>query len=84
VSTVQLDLRDTRGYLVADATGRMVGRVESPMTGSSPDRPDALAVRGGFFTRRRWLVEANDIDRIDESSGVIGLRIAREAIRRFL
>ena len=84
MSTVQLDLRDTRGFLVADATGRMVGRVESPMTGSSPDRPDALAVRSGFLTRRRWLVEATDIDRIDQSSGVIGLRIAREAIRRFL
>jgi hypothetical protein len=86
VSTVQLDLRETRGFLVADATGRMVGRVESPMTGSDPDRPDALAVRSGFglLSRRRLLVEADDIDRIDESSGVIGLRIAREAIRRFL
>ena len=84
MSTVQLDLKGTRGFLVADARGRMVGRVESPMTGTHPDRPDAIAVRSGFFTRRRCLVEATDIDRIDESSGVIGLRVAREAIRRFL
>ena len=32
-----LDLTATTGYLVADARGRVVGRVEAPMYGTSPD-----------------------------------------------
>ena len=49
-------LLQTSGYLVADARGRLVGRVECPMYGTEPDLPDALAVRRGFFARRRRLV----------------------------
>ena len=63
-------LLQTSGYLVADARGRLVGRVECPMYGTEPDLPDALAVRRGFFTRRRWLVPAAAIDQIDGASGV--------------
>jgi hypothetical protein len=74
----------TVGYLVADARGRLVGRVECPMYGSQPDLPDALAVRRGFFPRRRRLVPADAIDQIDGSSGVIGLRVERESLRSFL
>jgi len=84
MSTADLDLRGTRGFLVADERGRMVGRVDRPMVGSTPDRPDALAVRAGFLSRRRMLVPADAIARIDPGSGVIGLRIARESVRRFL
>ena len=54
------------------------------MYGTAPDVPDAVAVRKGFFTRRRRLVPAEAIDQIDRTSGVIGLRIEREAIRSFL
>ena len=78
------DLRWLNGFVVADREGRVVGRVECPMYGTAPDVPDAVAVRKGFFTRRRRLVPAEAIDQIDRTSGVIGLRIEREAIRSFL
>ncbi len=84
MSALQLDLRNTVGFLVADARGRLVGRVESPMYGTAPDAPDALAVRSGFLARRRRLVPAEAIEQIDGSSGVIGLRIDRDNLRRFL
>jgi len=77
-----VDLISTTGYLVADAEGRVVGRVEAPMSGTSPDVPAALAVRSGFMRRRR-LVPADAITAIDGRSGVIGLRLVREAIQSF-
>ena len=78
------DLRKTIGYLVADAKGRIVGRVECPMYGTAPDVPDALSVKSGFLSRRRRLVPADTIEQIDGQSGVIGLRVERESIRSFL
>ena len=77
-------LLQTSGFLVADARGRLVGRVECPMYGTEPDLPDALAVRRGFFARRRRLVPAAAIDQIDGASGVVGLRVERESLRSFL
>ena len=84
MTAIAYDLRGTRGYLVADARGRLVGRVECPMYGSKPDEPDALAVRTGFFARRRRLVPADAIDQIDGQTRVIGLRVDREGLRSFL
>ena len=84
MSALAVDLRSTAGYLVADARGRVVGRVECPMYGSSPEQPDALAVRSGFLARRRRLVPAETIEQIDGGSKVIGLRVDRDAIRTFL
>ncbi len=84
MSAVAYDLRRTAGYIVADKDGRVVGRVECPMYGTAPDVPDALAVRAGFLSRRRRLVPADTIAQIDRASGVIGLSVAREKIRRFL
>jgi len=78
-----IDLRETIGYLVADARGRIVGRVECAMFGSSPEVPDALSVRSGFLARRR-LVPAESIEQIDGRTRVIGLRVERDAIRSFL
>lgn len=77
-----MDLTATTGYLVADARGRVIGRVEAPMFGTSPDVPDALAVRSGFLRRKR-IVPAEAINAIDGRSGVIGLRLVRESIRSF-
>ncbi len=54
------------------------------MYGTAPDVPDALAVRSGFLSRRRQLVPAAAIAQIDGVSGVIGLSVERETIRRFL
>jgi hypothetical protein len=78
------ELRAATGYLVADSRGRVVGKVECPMYGTAPDVPDALSVRGGLFSRRRRVVPADTIDRIDLASGVVGLRVEREAIRTFI
>ena len=79
-----MNLDETRGFLVADARGRIVGRVECPMYGRAQDIPDALAVRSGFLARRRRLVPAEAIVEIDGRSRVIGLGVEREAIRSFL
>jgi membrane protein YdbS with pleckstrin-like domain len=54
------------------------------MYGTEPDVPDSLAVRKGFFARRRRLVPATAIDQIDGTSGVIGLHVERESLRSFL
>jgi hypothetical protein len=83
MSSVAFDLRSVKGFLVADARGRVVGRVESPMYGTTPDVPDALAVRSGFWRGRR-LVPAEAIGAIDQSARVIGLSVVRESIRKFL
>ncbi len=79
-----MELDQTRGFLVADARGRIVGKVECPMYGRVQDVPDALAVRSGFLSRRRRLVPAEAIVEIDGRSRVIGLGVEREAIRSFL
>jgi hypothetical protein len=84
VSALAYDLRRTMGYIVADSRGRVIGKVESPMYGTRPDEPDALAVRKGFFGRRRHLVPAEAIEQIDATSGVIGLRVPRENVQSFL
>jgi hypothetical protein len=76
----RVDLSGTAGFLVADA-GRVVGQVEGPMYGPSPEIPDALSVRSSLLRCRRRLVPA---DAIDERTRVIGLRIERAAIRAFL
>jgi hypothetical protein len=77
-------LLQTSGYLVADAHGRLVGRVECAMYGTQPELPDALSVRKGFFARRRRLVPADAIDQIDRLSGVVDLSVARDSLRSFL
>jgi hypothetical protein len=77
-------LLETPGFLVADARGRFVGRVECAMYGKQPDLPDALAVRRGFLGRRRRLVPADAIDLIDRSSRIVGLSVARDSLRSFL
>jgi hypothetical protein len=79
-----VNLDHTVGFLVADARGRVVGKVECPMYGRAEDVPDALAVRSGFLSRRRRLVPAETIVEIDDRSRVIGLAVEREAIRSFL
>ncbi len=84
MTVLAYDLRRTTGYIVADRRGRVLGRVECPMYGTNPDEPDALAVKGGLFSRRRRLVPADAIEQIDGASGVIGLRVERESIQKFL
>jgi hypothetical protein len=84
VSALPADLAATRGFVVADTNGKIVGRVECPMYGTLPDVPDALSVRGGRWSRHRRLVPADTIAGIDRTARVVDLRVARESIRRFL
>jgi hypothetical protein len=84
MSALAIDLRRTTGFLVADARGRLVGTVECPMYGTSPENPDALSVRSGWLARRRRIVPADSIEQIDDGAKVIGLRVERESIRTFL
>ena len=84
MSALPLNLTATTGFLVADNRGRVIGKVECPMYGTLPDVPDALAVKSGFLSRQRRLVPADTIAEVDSTSRVVGLRVAREAIRRFL
>ncbi len=84
MSAIPLNLTGTTGFLVADNRGRVVGKVECPMYGTLPDIPDALAVKSGFLSRQLRLVPADTIAEVDQTSRVVGLRVAREAIRRFL
>ena len=84
MTALAYDLTETNGYLVSDREGRIVGRVECPMYGTMPDVPDALSVRSGFLSRRRRMVPAETIARVDGTRGTIALRVEREAIRSFL
>ena len=84
MSPAHADLLRTIGYLVADVKGRIVGTVEAPMYGSTPDVPDAISVRSGFFSRGRRLVPADAISKIDIRTGVIGLSVDRDAVLSFL
>ncbi len=80
----RVDLNGTTGFLVTDAQSRVVGRVEGPMYGGSPQMPDALSVRFGVLGWRRRLVPADTIEAINDRTRVIGLRIERAALRAFL
>jgi hypothetical protein len=71
------------GFLVADANGRVVGRVEGPINGVSPKTPEGLPVRSTLLGWRRRLVPVNAIETIDEQTKVVGLRIERSAIGAF-
>jgi hypothetical protein len=83
-SGADLNLEGRAGFLVADARGRVVGRVEGPMYGSSGETPDALSVRVSLLRWRRRLVPISTIAAIDDRAKVIGLAIDRDAIRAFL
>ncbi len=71
-------LRAVDGFLVADARGRVVGRVERTADDAGSAR---LTVKGGFPIRRRRLVPISAIEEIDTTSRVIALRVEREALR---
>jgi hypothetical protein len=84
VTSVEVDLRTTVGFQVADAAGRLLGRVECPMYGTRPDEPDALSVRARRFFASRRMVPADVISEIDGAGRRIDLRVDRDALPRFL
>ena len=75
---------NTSGFLVSDVCGRILGHVECPMFGTSPDEPDALAVRTDGLIHHRFVVPAIAIDAIDPRTKVIGLGLERRQLLRFL
>ena len=83
-TSIDADLRRTKGFLVADVRGRPIGRVVAAMYGRSASEPDALAVRARWRRMRHYVVPATAIDEIDDRSRVIGLRLADGDLRRFL
>ncbi len=84
MSAVEFDLRSVVGFAVADAAGRLLGRVESPMYGTRPDLPDAISVRSRrLFTSRR-MVPADAIREIRKDERLIDLRVEGHSLPRFL
>ena len=77
-------IRGTDGFLVADAQGQVVGHVECPLYGASPEEPDALAVQSGRFFRHHFLVPVTAIDAVDKGTQLVGLRLRRRDLQRFL
>lgn len=71
-------LHTVNGFLVADARGRVIGRVEQA---TSEDGTGRLTVRGRLPLRRRHVVPLSAIDEIDTTSGVIALRVERAELR---
>ena len=69
---------------MADSRGQSVGHVECPLYGTAPDRPDALAVRSRGLLGRHFIVPAAAIETIDDLEQLIGLRLEREQLQRFL
>jgi hypothetical protein len=76
-------LEDTAGFVVEDSHGRPVGEVECSLYGTSPDEPDAVAVRSGRLIHRHFMVPAAAINSIDGRKHIIGLRLERKNLQRF-
>jgi hypothetical protein len=84
MTTALLDpnvLRSARGFIVADARGRVIGRVEEAVVGAETNGAARLTVRGRFPRRRRHVVPLTAIEEVDTTSGVISLRVERDALR---
>ena len=79
-----LEIEETSGFTVRDSTGRHVGQVEGSLYGTSPDVPDALAIRSDGLWHRHFLVPATAIRKVDELTGEIELVLERGKLRRFL
>jgi len=83
MTTISVDpnvLASTNGYLVADARGRIVGRVEA--ASAAPDAQLRLTVRGRLPWRRRRVVLASDVADVDQATEVVALRVERDDLRR--
>jgi hypothetical protein len=66
-------LKHCHGFRV-DSPRRRLGIVEDVLFGAEPDRPSALAVRGGLFGSRVELVPVESVDQISPRSKRISLR----------
>lgn len=80
MSCSSIDLRNTAGYLVADQSGHLVGKVERPIVERTRPALDGLLVQRRPLSRHRVFVPLEAIAEIDAASGVVGLRIDRRAI----
>jgi len=77
-------IMETNGFVVSDAAGKRIGRVESALYGISHEVPDALAVRSDGLVHRHFLVPATAVRSVDELAGEIELSLDRARLLRFL
>jgi hypothetical protein len=54
------------------------------MYGTTPDVPDALAVRSGGLLRHHFVVHADAINEIDARRRVVQLLLEEDRLQRFL
>jgi hypothetical protein len=73
-------LAATRGYIVADARGRIVGRVDEVSV--PQDAAPRLTVRARLPWRRPRIVTISEIDAVDPGNEVIALSVEREHLRQ--
>jgi hypothetical protein len=78
------EILDTTGFLVADSLGHRVGRVECPMYGTAPSRPDSLAVCSRRHFGRHFVVPESAIGTINRRARLVQLRRERGELQRFL
>ena len=73
-------LAATRGYIVADARGRIVGHVDEVSVPA--DAAARLTVRSRWPWSRPRIVTSSDIDDVDPGNEVIALSVERDQLRR--
>jgi hypothetical protein len=66
-------IRNCHGFRVYSPRGRL-GIVEDVLYGGDPDRPAALAVRGGLFGRRVEVVPVESVEEISPRQTRIAVR----------
>jgi hypothetical protein len=71
-----LAFRHCAGFRVESADGH-IGFVEDVLFGSDPERPSALAIRSGLFSRHVDLVALEDIEEVVPNERRIRLRAPR-------
>jgi hypothetical protein len=73
--------RNCHGFRVETPDGRL-GIVEDVLYGADPNRPAALAVRGGLFGTRVEIVPTEELGRIDPRRTLVTLLSRHEEPRR--
>jgi len=73
-------LRSTQGYLVADARGRLLGRVERASLTDGDHNGARLWIRGRLPWRRRRIVPISAVGEIDNSARVVVLSVERSSL----
>ena len=79
-----MDVVRTIGYAVEDSSGAPLGHVESALYGTTPDRPDAVAVRSDGPLHKHFIVPVTAIEAVDNVELLLALSLERRQLTRFL